>query len=86
MKVQGAAISIGGTPFVVVVVGMDLVKNPGEADMAMDAMGPSFKGVPIVLMAQSEAGSPRFYGDADLVEGLRGVPLEKMPWKEYEVG
>jgi hypothetical protein len=34
-------------------------------------------------MAQSENGSPNYYGDRDLVELLEDVPIDKMPWKEY---
>ena len=85
MKVQAAAISLGGTQFVVVVVGSDLVDNSGEADMAIDSLSPKFGRVPVVLMSQTDQGSPRYYGDQELVELLRGVPLDQMPWKEYSV-
>ncbi len=85
MKVQGAAISLEGVNFAVVTVGMDLVKNPGEADMAIETIQPAFGGVPVVLMAQNEQGSPTYYGDEDLVRSLAGVPIDKMPWKEYSV-
>lgn len=84
-SVQAAAIALGGTRLVVVVVSMALVRSAGEADMAVDTLAPSFGGVPVVLMAQEEDGSPRYYGDADLVRLLRGIPLERMPWKEYPV-
>lgn len=85
-RVLAAAISLAGERFVVVAVGMDLVKSPGEADMAIEAMQPSFGGVPLVLMAQDEAGTPTYYGEQDLVHRLAGVPIEKMPWKSYAVG
>ncbi len=86
MKVQGAAISLEGVNFAVVAVGMDLVKNPGEADMAIETIQPAFGGVPVVLMAQNEQASPTYYGDEDLVRSLADVPIDKMPWKEYSVG
>jgi hypothetical protein len=86
MKIQGAAISMQGVNFGVVLVGMDLVKNPGEADMAIETLRPAFGGVPVVLMAQKEDGSPTYYGDDDLVRSLAGVPIDKMPWTEYSVG
>ena len=85
MKVHGAAISMQGVNFAVVVVGMDLVKSPGEADMAIERLGPAFGGAPVVLMAQKEDGTPTYYGDQQLVELLRGVPIDQMPWKEYSV-
>jgi hypothetical protein len=83
MNIQAAAISIAGRQFVVALVNMDLIRTPGEADLAIDSLQPTFGGVPVVLMAQSENGSPNYYGDRDLVELLEDVPIDKMPWKEY---
>jgi hypothetical protein len=54
--------------------------------MAIDDLQPHFEGVPVVLMAQKEDGSPSYYGDSQLVDMLAGIPIEKMPWKEYPVG
>jgi hypothetical protein len=85
MKVQGAAISIEGASFAIALVGMDLVSNPGEADMAINSMQPSFGDVPVVLMAQKDDGTPVYYGDEELVRSLAFVPVDKMPWKEYSV-
>ena len=85
MNVQAAAVSVGGAQFVVVLVEMTLVENSGEADMAIDTLQPKFGGAPVVLMAQTENASPRYYGDANLVEALRGIPVDQMPWKTYNV-
>ncbi len=85
MKIQAAAISLQGVNFAIAVVGIDLVNTPGEADMAIERLSPSFAGVPVVLMAQKENGSPVYYGDEDLVRLLADVPIDKMPWKEYSV-
>ena len=86
MKAQAATISLRGHQFVVVVVPMTLVTSPGEADMAIEDLQPYFGGVPVVLMAQKKDGSPSYYGDSQLVDTLAGIPIEKMPWKEYPVG
>jgi hypothetical protein len=45
-----------------------------------------FGGVPVLLMAQNDKGSPTYYGDRDLVRSLADIPIERMPWKEYSVG
>ncbi len=86
IKVQAAAISLQGCQFVVVLVPMTLITSPGEADMAVDDLQPYFEGVPVVLMAQNEDGSPSYYGDSQLLGMLAGIPIERMPWKEYRVG
>lgn len=85
MKIQGAAISIGGVNIAVVLVGMDLVNSSGEADMAIESMQPVFGGVPVLLMAQKDDGTPVYYGDEELVRSLAFVPIEEMPWQEYSI-
>jgi hypothetical protein len=85
MNVQAAAISLQGVNFAVVLAGPDLLDNPGEADMTIDTLQPTFGGVPVILMAQNEQGSPRYYGDAAVVRLLADVPVDQMPWKEYKV-
>ena len=83
MNVQAAAISLQGRNFAIVLSPMELIQAPGEADMAIDTLQPKFGGVPVVLMAQKEDGSPVYYGDQDLVRLLEDLPVDKMPWKEY---
>ena len=85
MEVQAAAISLNNRNFVIVLVGMDMVSSPGEADMAIDTLEPKFGKVPVILMAQREDTSPVYYGDQDLVKALRDVPVDEMPWKTYAV-
>lgn len=85
-QVQAAAISMLGHRFVVVLVGIDLVDSPGEADMAVADLRPRFGGVDIVLMGQQEDGTPKYHGDPALRELLSEMPLDKMPWKSYPVG
>lgn len=85
MKIQGAAISLEGLNFAIVVVDMELVNTHGEADLAIERLSPSFGGVPVVLMAQKEDDSPVYYGDENLVRSLADITIDKMPWKEYSV-
>ena len=84
MNVQAAAISLQGQNFAVVLAQLDLIHNPGEADLAIDTLQPKFGGVPVILMAQKEDGTPVYYGEQDLVQLLEDLPVDKMPWKEYQ--
>lgn len=84
-QLQGAGISIEGHRMLVVLVGLDLVQNPGEADMLIADLRPRFGGIDIVLMGQAEDGTPCYHGDAALVKLLAGVPVEKMPWRTFAV-
>lgn len=85
MDVQAAAISVQGNNLVIVLVGMDMVSNAGEADMAIDTLQPKFGNVPVILMAQREDTSPVYYGDQNLVSMLGDIPVDDMPWKEYAI-
>lgn len=85
MNVQAAAMSIADTRFVVVFSGLELFRNSTEADMTIETLMPSFGGVPVVLMGQKDDDTPVYYGDPEIVELLRGVPVDEMPWKEYTV-
>ena len=85
MKIQGAAISLQGVNFAIAVVDMALVNTHGEADLAIESLSPNFGGVPVVLMAQKDDGSPVYYGDENLLSSLADVAIDKMPWKEYSI-
>ncbi len=85
-QVQAAAMALRGHRLVVVLVNLDLVNSPGEADMAIADLQLRFGGVDIVLMGQQEDGSPKYHGEAALVEMLAEVPLDRMPWKSYPIG
>jgi len=84
--VNAAAIALGGIQFVVVLVRMDVLDSPGEAEMAIATLSPSFGDVPVVLLAQDEAGLPHYHGPEELLALLEGVPIERMPWRDYPVG
>jgi len=85
MDIQAAAISVQGNNFVIVLVGMDMVSNPGEADMAIDTLQPKFGNAPVILMAQRDDATPVYYGDQELVSMLGDIPVDEMPWKQYSV-
>jgi hypothetical protein len=80
--VTAAAISMAGTKFIVVLVGLTTASGPGEADLVIADMQRRF-GVPVVLMGQEEDGTPIYYGNEDLKARLATVPVDRMPWKEY---
>ena len=81
--VQAAAITIGGRRMLVVLVPLEVVQNPGEADMLADDLRPRLGGVDVVLMGQDDDGLPVYHGEAGLLGLLADVPVERMPWKAY---
>ena len=85
-EVHAAAMSVQGYRFAVVLVPLDLISRPGEADMAIADLRPRFGGVDVVLLGQDEDGTPSYHGDATLRELLDHIPVDRMPWKPYPVG
>jgi hypothetical protein len=70
----------------VVLVGLDIVQSPGEADMLIADLRARFGGVDVVLMGQDDDGAPHYHcGDAQLATLLADVPIDKMPWKVWPV-
>lgn len=82
-QLQAAAISLQGHRMLVVLVGLNVVQSPGEADMLSDDLRARFGGVDVVLMGQHEDGTPQYHGDTTLVQLLADVPIDQMPWKTY---
>jgi hypothetical protein len=82
-EVHAAAVALQGRPFVVVLVSLDLVRSPGEADMAITDLRRHFGGAELVLMGQLEDGTPEYHGDAGILALLAQVPIDRMPWKVY---
>lgn len=84
-SLQAAAISLQGRNLVVALVARELIDRPGEAAMAAADLSARFGGVELVLMGQDDDGTPHFHGDPALCTLLEGVPLERMPWRPYQV-
>ena len=82
-SVQAAAISLAGRRLVVILVPLDVVRSPGEAEMLLADLRPRLGDLDLVLMGQEDDGSPRYHGDADLLSLLADVPIDRMPWKVY---
>ena len=80
---QAAAISLQGHRMLVVLVGLNVVQSPGEADMLSADLSARFGGVDVVLMGQHEDGTPQYHGDTALVQLLADLPIDQMPWKTY---
>jgi hypothetical protein len=84
MRVQGAVIREQGVTFAIVIVKRHILDNTAEANHAIAAFSPVFR-TPVVLMAQDSSGRPSYYGRTDIARFLANVPLEAIPWKEYEI-
>jgi len=83
VSVQAAAIALSGRRFVVILVPLDVVRSPGEAEMLLADLRPRLGDIELVLMGQEADGTPRYHGDTELLSLLADVPVDRMPWKVY---
>jgi len=83
MQFTAAVVRDRRANFAVVIVRPSVLRSAQEATKAQLAYAPSFRGIPVVLMAQDESGAPTFHGRQDLIGFLRDTNLDYMPWKVY---
>ncbi len=85
MTFEGAVIEEQGVTFGVAIVRSRVLQRPSEREGAISAFSGVFGGIPTILMAQDSRGTPTYYGRRDLVDFMARVPLEAVPWAEYQV-
>lgn len=79
MQITAAVTHEQGQDFVIVLVKDRVISDPnGRADM-LDFAAQTF-GVRAALLGESRFGT---YGDEDIVQWLKNVYVEQLPWREY---
>ncbi len=85
MKLQGAVIIEQGVTFAIVVVKQTVTNYTSKIIKTRQQLQPFFPNMPIILMSQDSAGTPHYYGRRDIVEFLKTVRLDQIPWKEFHI-
>lgn len=85
MVVHGSVIIEQGVTFAIIVVRQEVTQYTVRATKFRHAIAPYFPRMPIILMSQDQQGQPHFYGRKDIVDFLKTVPLDKIPWKTYHI-
>ncbi len=85
MVVHGAVIIEQGVTFAIVVVKQLVTQYTARATKFRQELQPFFPRMPIILMSQDNEGNPHYYGRRDIVEFLKTVPLDRIPWKTYHI-
>ena len=74
---QAAVVRRGPTPFALVWVDADTLRDPVAANGAAQALCPAFPDVPILLVAREADRRIRYHGRADLVRAASRLDLGK---------
>lgn len=84
MIIEGAVIKEQGVTFAITIVKHHVLRSPNRDAIRQDykrIFGP----MPIVLMGQTSSGRPEYYGHPNIVNFLKNVPLNSIPWKRYTI-
>ena len=85
MTLQGAVIIEQGVTFAIVAVKQSVTMYTTRLVQMRRALAPFFPNMPIILMSQDTGGTPHYYGRKDIVDFLKTIRLDQIPWKEYHI-
>lgn len=85
MTIHGAVIIEQGVTFAIVAVKPSVTMYTVRLVKTRQELAPFFPNIPIILMSQDSAGTPHYYGRKDIVEFLKSINLNQIPWKEYHI-
>ncbi len=85
MKIHGAVIIEQGVTFAIISVKPSVTQYTARLVQVRRELSQFFPNMPIILMSQDNNGTPHFYGRRDIVEFLKTIRLDQIPWKEYTI-
>ena len=85
MKIHGAVIIEQGVTFAIVAVKQSVTNYTSRIIRMRQQLQYFFPNMPIILMSQDKSGTPHYYGRRDIVEFLKTIRLEQIPWKEFYI-
>lgn len=85
MKLQGAVIIEQGVTFAIIVVKQSVTNYTSRIIRVRQQLQPFFPNMPIILMSQDSSGTPHYYGRRDIVDFLKTIRPEQIPWKEFNI-
>lgn len=85
MKIHGAVIIEQGVTFAIVSVKQYVTQYTQRIIETRQELSLFFPNMPIILMSRNNSGEPHYYGRRDIVEFLKSIKVEQIPWKEYHI-
>ncbi len=85
MVLHGAVIIEQGVTFGLFSVRPSVTRYTARLVQTRREISQFFPNMPIILMSQDSEGKPHYYGRRDIVEFLKTVRLDQIPWKEYHL-
>ena len=85
MTIHGAVILHTGVTFAIISVKQSVTQYTARIVQVRQELSQFFPNMPIILMSMDNSGTPHFYGRRDIVEFLKSIRLDQIPWKEYHL-
>ena len=85
MTLHGAVIIEQGVTFAIIAVRPEITRYTQNLVAARRELMQFFPNMPIILMSQDNDGTPHYYGRKDIVDFLKTIRLNQIPWKEYHI-
>jgi len=85
MIINGAVIKEQGVTFAIISVKQHVTRYTVTTVNARQNFSYFFPNMPIILMSQNENGTPRYVGRKDIVDFLKTIRVDQIPWKEYKI-
>ena len=85
MTIHGAVIIEQGVTFAIISVRPMITQYTIRATNFRRSMASIFPNMPIILMSQDKDGQPHYFGRKDIVDFLKTVRVDQIPWKQYKV-
>ena len=85
MVIHGAVIIEQGVTFTIISVKPVITQYTIRSTHFRRNIAPFFPNMPIILMSQDSTGQPHYFGRKDIVDFLKTIRVNQIPWKEYHV-
>jgi len=85
MQIRGAVIIEQGVTFAVIAVKPSVTRYTARAVQVRSELSAFFPNMPIILMSQDNSGNPHYYGRRDIVDFLKSIRVDQIPWKTYHI-
>ena len=85
ITVQGSVIKEQGVTFAVIAVKQTVTNYTVRATEFRREISYYFPNMPIILVSFDSQGHPHYYGRKDIVEFLKSISVNQIPWKKYHI-
>lgn len=85
MVIHGAVIIEQGVTFAIISVKPSVTQYTARITAFRQELAGFFPNMPIILMSQDQNRQAHYFGRKDIVDFLKTIRLDQIPWKTYHI-